>query len=71
MFFRVDSEIENLLNSQVPAYLTALTSVIDCQLHRLSSKWIDSVTLKAVIDGLKYDVVEEDQKVHLVSGSYL
>ena len=71
MFFRVDYEIENLLNSQVASYLTALTSVIDCQLHRLSFKWIDGVTLKAGIDGLKCDVAEEDQKVHLVCGAYL
>ena len=71
MFLHVDSKIENLLNSQVPAYLTSLTSVIDCTLHRLSSKWIDNAALKAIIDGLKCDVAEEDRRVHLVSGAYL
>jgi hypothetical protein len=71
LFLHIDSGVEDSRNWKVLQFLKNVESISQCPLRCISSKWIDSAELKAVMDGLKHDASEDRRTVLLVSGLHL
>jgi hypothetical protein len=68
LFLHIDSGVEDSRNGKALQFLKTVGAVSQCPLRCISSKWIDSVELKAAMDGLKHDLSEDRRTVLLVSG---
>jgi hypothetical protein len=71
MFLHVDHGVEDSRNVNVFKYLSAVKSTVNCPLHHVSSKWIDSKSLADLISDLKRSMSDSKRNALLVSGMHL
>jgi hypothetical protein len=71
MLLHVEHGAENGRSVRVSKFLSAVAIATDCPLHHLSSQWIDSTALLALINDLKRSLGDSKRTVLLISGSHL